>query len=134
MIDDERVEAVLQGEDPWLMHWEQLPSEDRRRLERMARRGREADDPAEALLAAGLARSRWRQLRWQGVLLPCIISFGGVLRLITGAGDPWDVWRWLDIGLVVAAVVMAVVVVRQRAALLQAGDLNERRYRAQGAS
>lgn len=114
------------------MQWEQLPSGDRRRLERMARRGIPADDPAEALLAAGLARSRRRSLRWQGLLLPCIVSVGSVGRLISHAGDPWDVWRWLDIGLVVAAVVIAVAVVRQRAALLQAGDRNERRYRAQG--
>lgn len=133
MIDDGRVEAILQGEDPWLMHWERLPSDDRRRLERMTRRGHDADDPAEALLAAGLARSRRRSLRWQGLLLPCIVSVGSVVRLITHAGESWDVWRLLDIGLVAAAVVIAVVVVRQRAALLQAGDLNERRYRAQGA-
>jgi hypothetical protein len=89
----------------WERRWKQLSASDRRRIYRAARRGEMLEDPGEAALAAGSARSQ-RQLIWHPTAGPLtmLVVFsamtlavaldGEILLVPIGlAGVAFSVWR-----------------------------------------
>jgi hypothetical protein len=89
----------------WEGRWKRLSASDRRRIYRAARGGELLEDPGEAVLAAGLARSQ-RQLIWHptagawtmlavfSVITLAAASQGGILLIAIGlAGVVFSVWR-----------------------------------------
>jgi hypothetical protein len=89
----------------WERRWRQLSASERRRIYRAARRGELLEDPDEAAIAAGSARSQ-RELLWHptvsawtmlavfsAITLAAASQGGTVLVAIGLAGVGFSVWR-----------------------------------------